>query len=183
MVRYALRLRAVVSAAAVSILIGVAGASPARAADPVDAHLQAGEFGPALAAAAVEKNPAVRDEALGKIAAAQAAAGAGHGAIGSIGEMHSDLARLEALKSVGKEGGFFGPGGGVVADFDPLIDLITTTIAPESWTDVGGPGAIREFASGVYVDPTSPPATRANRPSSARCPSRASSGRCSCCMP
>jgi general secretion pathway protein D len=44
-----------------------------------------------------------------------------------------------------------GLGGGVVADFDPLIDLITTTIAPESWTDVGGPGAIREFESNLSL--------------------------------
>ena len=148
----ALLVRAVVSAAACFVLVAAAGSS-ASAAEPVDAHLAAGEFGPALAAAAAA-NPAVRDEALGKIAAAQAAAGAGHAAIGSIGQMHSDLARLEALQGVGKKGGFFGPGGGVQADFDPLIDLITTTIAPESWTDVGGPGAIREFASGVYVDPS-----------------------------
>jgi general secretion pathway protein D len=44
-----------------------------------------------------------------------------------------------------------GLGGGVVADFDPLIDLITTTIAPESWTDVGGPGAIREFEANLSL--------------------------------
>ena len=31
------------------------------------------------------------------------------------------------------------------ADYDSLIDVITTTIAPESWVDVGGPGSIKEF--------------------------------------
>jgi hypothetical protein len=31
------------------------------------------------------------------------------------------------------------------ADYDALIDVITTTIAPESWSDVGGPASIREF--------------------------------------
>ena len=51
----------------------------------------------------------------------------------------------------GQMAGPGGLGGGVVADFDPLIDLITTTIAPESWTDVGGPGAIREFASNLSL--------------------------------
>lgn len=30
-------------------------------------------------------------------------------------------------------------------DFTQLIDLIETTIAPESWSSVGGPGAISEF--------------------------------------
>lgn len=136
------------------IALLLVGSGSVRAEESLDAHLQAGEFGPALAAAAAEKNPAQRDELLGKIAAAQAAAGAAQASIGTAAEMHSDLARKEALDGVKKQGGFFGAGGGVQADFDPLIDLITTTLAPESWTDVGGPGAIREFAGGVYVDAT-----------------------------
>lgn len=43
-------------------------------------------------------------------------------------------------------------GGGVVADFDPLMELIQTTVAPESWEENGGTGTIAEFASGVKVD-------------------------------
>ncbi len=31
-----------------------------------------------------------------------------------------------------------------------LLDLITTTVAPESWDETGGPGSIREF-DGVIV--------------------------------
>lgn len=41
-----------------------------------------------------------------------------------------------------------GPGGlrgGTQADFDSLIDLIVTTIAPDTWEEVGGPGSINEF--------------------------------------
>jgi hypothetical protein len=30
-------------------------------------------------------------------------------------------------------------------DFDPLIDMITSTIEPDSWQDVGGPGSINGF--------------------------------------
>lgn len=30
-------------------------------------------------------------------------------------------------------------------DFDPLIDLITSTIEPDSWQDVGGPGSINGY--------------------------------------
>jgi len=37
-----------------------------------------------------------------------------------------------------------GLGGGAQADFDTLIDIITGTVKPESWEDVGGPGTIRE---------------------------------------
>ena len=33
-----------------------------------------------------------------------------------------------------------------------MIELITSTIKPDSWDDVGGPGAIDEFRGGVYVD-------------------------------
>lgn len=33
-------------------------------------------------------------------------------------------------------------------DFDTLINLITSTLSPESWEDVGGAGAIEEFPGG-----------------------------------
>jgi general secretion pathway protein D len=42
----------------------------------------------------------------------------------------------------------FGPGGlggGVEPDFDSLIELITTTIEPDTWDEVGGPGSIAPF--------------------------------------
>ena len=43
-------------------------------------------------------------------------------------------------------------GGAAMADFDTLIDLITSTIAPETWDEVGGAGAIEPFPTGVFVD-------------------------------
>ncbi len=44
-----------------------------------------------------------------------------------------------------------GLGGGSQADFDSLIDLITTTIAPESWDDVGGPGSVSGFETNLSL--------------------------------
>ncbi len=44
-----------------------------------------------------------------------------------------------------------GLGGGVQADFDSLIELITSTIAPQSWDDVGGPGAIQGFETNLSL--------------------------------
>lgn len=44
----------------------------------------------------------------------------------------------------------FGPGGlggGSNADFDSLIELITSTVDPESWQEVGGPGTISPYAT------------------------------------
>ena len=34
-----------------------------------------------------------------------------------------------------------------VTDYDSLIEVITTTLDPDSWDDVGGPGSIAEFAN------------------------------------
>ena len=49
--------------------------------------------------------------------------------------------------------GIPGFGGASMADFDSLMELIASTVQPESWEDVGGPGAMSPFATGVYIDP------------------------------
>ena len=39
-----------------------------------------------------------------------------------------------------------------VADYDSLIEVITTTLEPDSWDEVGGPGSVAEFPNaGVLV--------------------------------
>ncbi len=32
------------------------------------------------------------------------------------------------------------------------MDLISTTVSPTTWDEVGGPGSMREYRTGVYVD-------------------------------
>jgi len=44
-----------------------------------------------------------------------------------------------------------GIGGGTQADFDSLIDLIQTTVAPTTWDEVGGPGSISEFRNNLSL--------------------------------
>src|SRR6185503_2508619 len=56
-----------------------------------------------------------------------------------------------ASRSNGSPGGPGGLGGGVVADFDSLIDLITLTISPQSWDDVGGPGSVEGFDTNLSL--------------------------------
>lgn len=70
----------------------------------------------------------------------------------------SVLAQMGATGMLGSAGGRpsqpIGPaglGGGVQADFDSLIELITSTIAPQSWDDVGGPGAIQGFETNLSL--------------------------------
>jgi hypothetical protein len=154
-----IRIAAAVSLATVVLLAMTAAV--ALAADPaavVQERLNAGEFGPALAAAAAAPDAAQRDKLLGDIAAAQAGAGAKLASIETASDISGDLARKAALGSLAASGSQQpekargARGGGAFADFDSLIDLIIATIKPDSWDDVGGPGAIDEFAGGVYVD-------------------------------
>ena len=44
-----------------------------------------------------------------------------------------------------------GMGGATMADFDTLINLITTTIKPETWEAIGGPGSIEGFPTNLSL--------------------------------
>jgi hypothetical protein len=125
------------------------------AADPaaaVNAHLAAGEFGPALAAANGAASAAQRNQLLGQIAQAQFGAGARQASLETAYDISSDSDRQAALGSLAGAAGRFRRGGGSMADFDSLMELIKATVSPDSWDDVGGPGAIDSFQGGVYVD-------------------------------
>lgn len=136
--------------------VGVFAALPA-AADPsaddslVAEQLASGEFAPALAQAE-KAPPQKRDALLGAIAKAQAQAGEQRAALATAGSMRDDVLRRETLNdSASKPRGARGGGAGN-ADFTSLIELITSTVAPTTWDEVGGPGAIKQYANGVYID-------------------------------
>lgn len=126
------------------------------------AQLAAGEFAPAVKTAQKIERLEVRDEWLGQIAVAQAGAGQRSQAIDTVRQMSDDRSRAGVLSRIPEAtgsgsgrfggGGSFG-GGGAQADFDSLIDLITSTVAPQSWDEVGGRGSIQPFPTGVYIDP------------------------------
>jgi hypothetical protein len=128
--------------------------APGNIAAQVNAHLRAGEFGPALRLAQGVADPALRDRLLAGIVRAQAAGGARQAAMQAAGGMSDDRRRSDALSQLNQASAASdgAPGGGQQADFDTLIDLIQATIAPQSWDTVGGPGAIDDFPGGVYVD-------------------------------
>ena len=69
----------------------------------------------------------------------------------------AQLGAAGALRSLGASSGQeseFGPGapgGAAAADFDSLIELITSTISPDSWDEVGGNGAIKEFGTNLSL--------------------------------
>ena len=144
--------------AMVGLLAGMLLAQSARAAEPqgqdalIRAQLAAGEFAPALAAARAADDPVRRDGWLARIAMAQARAGARDAALRSAAEIYDDRTRAGSLAQLAAQP-WGARGGGAQADFQPLMDLITSTIAPTTWDEVGGPGSLAEFPTGVYVDP------------------------------
>jgi hypothetical protein len=146
------------AAAAVVFVLAWASAPLVWAANPtaddatLRAYVAAGEFGPAIDLARSAPTAAQRDAWLAEVAVAQAGLGARRSSLASIGEIGSDRARADALSQTAGEP-LGGRGGSAQADFDSLIDLITSTIKPTSWEDVGGPGSIRPFATGIIVDP------------------------------
>ena len=70
----------------------------------------------------------------------------------------------QASGQQGANGGF--PGGAANADFDSLIDLITSTVGVDSWVTNGGTADIRPFPGGVWVDPAGALREYASQPSS-----------------
>ena len=136
---------ALLAATAAMLGAGRSMADDGPATGALQEQLAAGEFGPALRDAGALADPRVRDQWLGQIAGAQAQAGATAAALNTAAGIDDDRARAAALPAPGGQGG-------QQVNFQQLIDLITATIAPTTWDEVGGPGAIHEFRGGVYVD-------------------------------
>ena len=117
--------------------------------DKIQAHLDAGEFGMALREAGQVQQG--RDQWLTRIATAQVRGGATSASRETLRLIDDDRELGYAAAALQEERAG-ASGGASQADFDTLINLITTTVAPDSWDDVGGPGSIAEFPGGVYVD-------------------------------
>lgn len=145
----------------------------------VAGHVSVGEFSPALRLAEQAPSADERDRLLSQIAQAQAAVGAAEPAAQALAQVRDDAVRTRLIRTLPlhpavlpqilpgrQEGGFIGSGAGVFSDgnqpnsrggsptpdFDSITELVTSTVAPPSWDDVGGPGSIRGFANGVLVD-------------------------------
>ncbi|MGE0759657.1 MAG: DUF1598 domain-containing protein, partial [Pirellulaceae bacterium] len=119
------------------------------------AHLAAGEFGPAIELARNTHAASRRDTMWAEIANAQRNAGARYAATHAASSIQDRQLRNAAFGGFGRESGSLrsgSRGGAALADFDTLIELIKTTVAPDSWDDAGGVGAAEAFPTGVLVD-------------------------------
>ena len=127
-------------------LIHAAGPSTVLS-DRVDAHLAAGEFGPALEAAKKVADPAEQAGLIQRIAAAQSAAGE------PVTATVSRLGRV-AQKGSGSQTGRTGfGGGGTMADFQTLMGMIQQNTSGK-WIDIDQEGgAMTPYPYGVRVSP------------------------------
>jgi general secretion pathway protein D len=76
------------------------------------------------------------------------------GGMGGMGRMGGGMGGMgNAMQAAGGVNpGFGAPGGrGAAPDFDSLTELITSTIAPQSWNEVGGPGAISGYENNLSL--------------------------------
>ena len=149
--------RVVVLALSMGALLFSASAlcgEPDEPAAALQAHLAAGEFGPALTLARRTASDQQRDALLQEIAAVQISSGAYSGSLRTASEIGDDQRRYESFSKIRSANLARAPsrGGGPQADFDSLIELITTTIDPDTWDEVGGDGSIASFETGVRVD-------------------------------
>lgn len=137
-----IRLRIVFSLTALACCCAVGRSS----ADELDQHLAAGEF--AAARQWVDQiPPPQRDPILAQIASAQGYAGESVAAGTTLRAINSPASRDAAI-----DGAAGGAGGGSFADFQSLMDLIQTTVVPDTWEALGGPSTMAPYPQGVYVD-------------------------------
>lgn len=117
-------------------------------AQEIDRLLAAGEFARAKQIAN-QAGPQKRDPFLAQIASAQSSSGETAAAGGTIRGIDSAVNRGQAIN--GAQGA---AGGGSFADFQSLMDLVQTTVVPETWEALGGPSTMAPYPQGVYVDPS-----------------------------
>lgn len=117
----------------------------------LEERLAAGEFGPAIDAANDLREPEDRIRQLRQISAAQRTSRDFRGAFETARRIPDPELRAREGGAVARERSQ--SGGGSMADFTELIELITSTVHPDSWEEVGGPGSVREYRTGVHVDP------------------------------
>ncbi|MFO0455569.1 MAG: DUF1598 domain-containing protein [Planctomycetota bacterium] len=145
-----------------AILLSLSFTSPVTGQQLEDC-LKHGEF--SLALNQVQNQPAsLADSGLQKIAFAQILGGSPQGAWQSASQISNSPLRNHTLGELQTWGGLFQPdklgrssssGGVTEADYQPLIDLIQSTIAPDEWADTGnGDGTIQPWPAGVFVDPS-----------------------------
>lgn len=137
---------AVLCGAAISSLHAASVAQP-----QVTELLAAGEFGAAAAVAAAVTDPAEQTQLLQLVARAQEQSAAASGVRGTLQRISETSSRAQAKGAAAQRSAF--NGGGVMVDFDSLIQIIQSNTDAD-WEDVDGVGGTATpYFNGVRVAP------------------------------
>ena len=131
-----------------------APAQTSSALSRISSFSQHGEFTRAFDEITRLESEAQRDDAHATIAREQLRVGMVQASVETASYIGDDVTRSQLLTEAAtmRSEDVAPRGGGVQPDFDSLIELITTTVQPESWDELGGPGSVAPFQTGVYVD-------------------------------
>lgn len=129
-----------------------------RAAEPTKSdksllaeRLATGEFGPAIDAASAVADATEKAKQLQQIAGAQRQAKEFRGAAETARRIPEARQRSREGAEVARDNAR--NGGGSMADFNSLMNLVRDTVQPDTWDDNGGPGSMTPYQTGVRVDP------------------------------
>ncbi len=145
------RLRPMCLALGTSLLLSSGAAIAATPEQQVVAHLAAGEFGPATAIAATIQDPVLQAQLLQQVAETQQAAGANTGVNGTLQQISTGADRVAAREAAVRDSAM--NGGGVMADFQSLINIIYSNTDADWEERDGVGGAATPYFNGVRVAP------------------------------
>lgn len=137
----------------VVLMSGMAAAADQPAVDSaarVAAHLAAGEFGPAMDVATKVADPATKAALVQDVAVAQQAAGEPVTAAATLSRINRTQ-KGSAAGGLAGRGGF--GGGGTMADFQTLMNMIQTNTSGKWMLVDSEGGAMTEYPYGVSVKP------------------------------
>ncbi|MCO8121940.1 DUF1598 domain-containing protein [Stieleria sp. TO1_6] len=126
----------------------ISAADQATAMQATSTALAAGEFAVAKSFAARSLVTSDRQQILAQVATSQSLSGDQLGAATTLREIDSPSGRqsvIDQTRGAAK-------GGGAFADFDSLMNLIETTVVPDTWEALGGNSTMAPYPQGVYVD-------------------------------
>jgi hypothetical protein len=143
---------AIVLACAVGPIFAITATAEENRRAAFEEKLSAGDMASALAICKQVADPAQRDQWLAELSRSQLQRASLSDALATAAQIDSDITRSAALREVVQHRQAGAAGGGAMADFNSLMNLIKSTIAPDSWDDQGGEGAISPYRNGVLVD-------------------------------
>ena len=128
-------------------------ADPPQSVSAAAKAIASGEFAVAKSLPPASLPTPSRDAWLAQVATAQSLSGDSLGAAATVRQINTPGDRQAVIDQTrGATQGNLQQGGGAFADFDSLMNLIETTVVPDTWEALGGNSTMAPYPQGVYVN-------------------------------